>query len=240
MQSSFNVTLSSQMSLDRRITTIAENVANLSTIGYRATGVTFESVLSNAAGASTAYVASGKDYISRAPGALVKTDNPLDLAINGDAWFAIRTPEGVAYTRDGRMRMADSGELQTINGYPVLDAGSAPITLDPTLGPPTIFHDGMISQRDRQVGAIGLFDIDPQASLTRAPNSGVIPSRPATAIINFINNGMVQGHLENANVNPVSEITRLILAHRGFEHAASAYDMMDNSHRTAVRMLSGG
>ncbi len=237
MQTAFNISLSAQMALDKRLTTIAENVANASTIGYRATGVSFESVMSKTANAS--YASTGADFISRAPGGLTKTDNPLDIAVNGDAWFAIRTPQGVAYTRDGRMKMLETGELQSINGYPILDAANAPITLDPTLGPPRIFNDGMISQGERQAGAIGLFQIDPAASLTRGPNSSVIPSRPATAVINFINNGVAQGHLENANVNPLLEINRLIFAHRTFEQTASAYDTMDNAQRNAVRTLGG-
>jgi len=237
MQTAFNISLSAQMALDKRLTTIAENVANASTIGYRATGVSFESVMSKTANAS--YASTGTDFISRTPGGMTKTDNPLDIAVNGDAWFAIRMPQGVAYTRDGRMKMLETGELQSINGYPILDAANAPITLDPTLGPPRIFNDGMISQGERQAGAIGLFQIDPAASLTRGPNSSVIPSRPATAVINFINNGVAQGHLENANVNPLLEINRLIFAHRTFEQTASAYDTMDNAQRNAVRTLGG-
>lgn len=237
MQTAFNISLSAQLALDKRLTTIAENVANASTIGYRATGVSFETVMSKTANA--AYSSTGKDFISQAPGGLTKTDNPLDIAVNGDAWFAIRTPQGVAYTRDGRMKMLETGELQTINGYPLLDAANAPITLDPTLGPPRIFNDGMISQGDRQVGAIGLFQIDPAASLERGPNSSVVPSRPPTAVINFVNNGVIQGHLENANVNPLREITRLIFAHRSFEQTVSAYDTMDSAQRNAIRTLGG-
>ena len=237
MQTAFNISLSAQLALDKRLTTIAENVANASTIGYRATGVSFESVMSKTANA--AYASTGEDFISRAPGGLTKTDNPLDIAVNGDAWFAIRTPQGLAYTRDGRMKMLETGELQTINGYPLLDAANAPITLDPTLGPPRIFNDGMVRQGDRQVGAIGLFQIDPAATLQRGPNSSVIPSRPPTAVINFVNNGVVQGHLENANVNPLREITRLIFAHRSFEQTVSAYDTMDSAQRNAIRTLGG-
>lgn len=240
MQSSFNVTLSSQIAFDRRLTTIAENVANASTIGFRATGVSFETVLARSSATPTAYASSGMDYISRASGGLVKTDNPLDVAVIGDAWLAIQTPQGVAYTRDGRLRMLETGEVQTVLGFPVLDAGNSPIVLDPTAGPPTIFRDGMIHQGERQFGAIGLFEIDDSAMLKRAENSSVIPSSPATAVVNFARNGVAQGHLESANVNPVAEITKLIMAHRAFESASAAYDMMDGAQRNAVRTLGGG
>lgn len=239
MQSAFYVTLSSQVALDKRLTTIAENVANASTIGFRATGVSFDTVLSKASGAPTAYASAGTDYISRASGGLVKTDNPFDVAVIGEAWLAIQTPQGVAYTRDGRLRMLETGEVQTLLGFPVLDAGNSPIVLDPTAGPPTIYRDGMIHKGDRQFGAIGLFEIDGSAALRRAENSAVIPSTPATAVVNFAKNGIAQGHLESANVNPVGELARLIVAHRAFENAAAAYDMMDGAQRNAVRTLGG-
>jgi len=239
MQSAFSVSLSSQLALDKRLTTIAANVANSSTIGYRATGVSFETVLSKTSPASTSFASTGADYISRASGGLTKTDNPFDVAVIGDAWFAIQTPQGVAYTRDGRMKMLETGEVQTILGYPVLDAGNAPIRLDPNLGSPMIYRDGMINQGDRQMGAIGLFEINGAATLQRGVNSSVIPSTPAVAVTNFAHNGMAQGHLENANVNPVNEITKLIMAHRSFESATASYDMMDSSQRTAIRTLGG-
>lgn len=239
MQSSFYVSLSSQIALEKRLTTIAGNVANASSIGFRATGVSFETVLSKRAATPTAYATPGMDYISTASGGLNKTDNPLDVAVIGDAWLAIQTPQGVAYTRDGRMRMLETGEVQTLLGFPVLDAGGSPIVLDPSAGPPMIFRDGMINQGDRQIGALGLFDIDDAASLQRGENSSVIPSIPATPVVNFVRNGVAQGHLENANVNPVNEITKLIMTHRAFESAAAAYDLMDNAQRTAVRTLGG-
>lgn len=240
MQSAFYVTLSSQVAVDKRLTTIAENVANSNTIGYRATGVSFEATLSKASSGTTAYAGAGTDFISRASGGLFKTDNPLDLGVVGDAWFAIQTPQGVAYTRDGRFKMTESGEVQTLLGYPLLDAGNAPIVLDPTAPPPMIYRDGMIQQGDRQIGAVGLFKIDDAATLRRAENSSVIPSTPATPVLNFIQNGVAQGHLENANVNGISEITRLILAHRSFENATAAYDLLDGAQRSAVRTLSNG
>ena len=62
-------------------------------------------------------------FISRQVGASVKTDNPFDVAIQGDGWMAIQTQSGIAYTRDGRMRMSESGALETLIGNPVLDAG---------------------------------------------------------------------------------------------------------------------
>jgi flagellar basal-body rod protein FlgF len=240
MQTAFYVSLSSQIALEKRLTTIATNVANASSTGYRATGVSFDAVLSKSAPAPTAYASAGVDFISKSQGDLSKTDNSLDVSVIGDGFFAIRTAAGVAYTRDGRMKMLETGELQTILGYPILDAGNSPIVLDPTAGPPRIFRDGMINQGESQAGALGLFSIDDSAALTRAENSSVIPSTPAIPILDFVRNGVAQGYLEGANVNPVAELTKLIMTQRSFENAAAAYDLMDSSQRNAVRTLGGG
>lgn len=239
MQSSYYVSLSSQVALDKRMSTIAANVANANTIGFRASGVSFEAMLSNAGPASTAYASAGKDFISTVQGEMVKTDNPLDVAVQGEGWFGIRTPSGVAYTRDGRMKMLETGELQTLQGFPVLDAGNSPIVLDPAAGPPMIFRDGMINQADRQVGALGLFAIDRDVKLTRAENSSVIPSSPARAILNFAVNGVAQGFLEGANVNPITELTKLIATSRSFENVNAMYDTLDAAQKNAIRTLGG-
>lgn len=239
MLSSYYVSLSSQLALDKRMSTIALNVANANTVGFRAGGVSFETTLSKAGSTQTAYASTGKDFISTVQGQVTKTDNPLDVAVQGSGWLAIRTPNGVAYTRDGRLKMLQTGDLQTIEGFPVLDAGNSPITLDPTQGPPMISRDGMINQGGNQIGALGLFSIDPNASLTRGPNSSVIPSTPATPILDFSVNGVAQGFIEGANVNPITELTKLIATSRSFDNVSSMYDTLDSAQQNAIRTLGG-
>lgn len=225
------VAISAQVALERRLDTVAQNVANLGTVGYRADEIRFETELSNAARSnSTAFVSTGDTYISRRGGGLTQTDNDLDIAVQGEGWFGIQTPAGVVYTRDGRMRMLENGDLTTLNGYAVLDVGRAPITLDPTAGAPIIARDGMITQAGQQLGAIGLFRIDPAVRLDRFENSGVIPRGPAEEILDFSTNSVVQGHVEDSNVNPIMEISRLIDVSRGFD-AVSA--MIERSHTTS-------
>jgi flagellar basal-body rod protein FlgF len=102
--------LSAQVALDKRLTTIARNVANMNTVGYRADHVSFESLVSRRTDRPVAFTSTGNTFISREVGALIKTDNPLDVAVQGDAWLAIQTPAGTAYTRDGRMRMTENGD----------------------------------------------------------------------------------------------------------------------------------
>lgn len=237
MQSSLYVALSAQLSLQRRIDTIANNIANSSTAGYRTEEVKFETLLSRTPADPVAFASTGDTYLSRRAGEFVKTDNLLDMAVEGDAWLAINTPAGQVYTRDGRMRMSDTGDLQTLNGHAILDAGGAPIQLDPTAGPPRIARDGMITQNDRQVGAVGLFTIDANAKLTRSENSGVVPDQPATPALDFTKVGIAQGFVERSNVNPVMEMTRLIGVSRAFDAISTALSDSENSLRDAVKTL---
>jgi flagellar basal-body rod protein FlgF len=135
------------------------------------------------------------------------------------------------------MRMTEAGELLTLNGHAVLDAGSAPIRLDPNAGPPRIARDGTITQSNRQIAAIGLFTIDANASLKRFENSGVIPDRPAVPAVEFTKVGMHQGYTERANVNPVMEMTKLIMVQHAFEAVAATLKESDAAQQEAIRAL---
>ena len=237
MQSTFHVGLSAQLALQKRLDTIANNVANASTPGFRGEGVKFETLLSQASSTPVAFASAGASYLSREAGELVPTDSAFDVAVQGDAWFGIQTPAGTAYTRDGRLKMSPTGDLQTVNGYAVLDAGGSPIQLDPNAGPPRIGRDGGISQGNRALGSIGLFRIDDKADLKRFDNSGVIPDRPATPVVDFSKSGMVQGFVERSNVNPVMEMSRLIMVSRAFDAVASTLKESESSATEAIRTL---
>jgi len=237
MQNGLYVALSAQVALERRLETIAGNVANMNTVGYRAEGVSFETEVARAGENRIDYVSSGTSFISRQTGASIKTGNPLDVAVQGAGWIAISTADGIAYTRDGRMRISETGVLQTLNGNGVLDAGGAPIMLNPAAGAPTISGDGMIAQDGKQVGAIGLFEIDDDAKLTRTENSGVMPDKPATPILDFTKNGIVQGFVEGANVNPIEEMTKLIAVTRAFDGVNSQVSQTEASLQEAIKTL---
>jgi flagellar basal-body rod protein FlgF len=167
----------------------------------------------------------------------VKTDNPLDVAVQGKGWLGLQTPDGSVYTKDGRMRMEESGALVSVDGYPVLDAGNAAILLDPSAGPPTIAQDGMISQKGHQIGAIGIFRLDDPAKLKRYNNSGVMSDLPAVPELDFGNNGIAQGFIEGANVNPVLEMAKLIAVSRAFESISSATQGSESTLKDAIKTL---
>jgi flagellar basal-body rod protein FlgF len=237
MRDSLYVALSSQIALERRLDTIADNVANASTIGFRATGVKFEDVVSGSGPKSVSFASSGKTYLSGAHGALTETGNPFDFAVQGDAWFAIDTPVGTVMTRDGRFSMNENGELMSIEGHPVLDAGGAPIQLDPRNGPPKAGADGSLRQNDQLVGSIGLYNFDPGENFVRYGNSGIVPARTPEPATDRSDIGIAQGFLEESNVNPVLEITRLIMVQRAFENTAALMRQTDSSTDEAIKTL---
>lgn len=237
MQTSIPVALSAQLAMEKRLDTIADNLANSRTAGFRATEVKFESYLSAAGKEPVAFASEGKTYISTKAGELNQTGNPLDVAVNGDAFFAVQGPKGPIYTRDGRMTMTDNGDLLSLAGNPMLDVGGAPLQVNPAGGALTVARDGMVSQGGVQVGALGLFAMPAGADLARAGNSGVVPSRPAVPLVDFGDVSVMQGFAEGSNVNPILEITRLIEVQRAFESAATFTEASEQSLNKAVSML---
>jgi flagellar basal-body rod protein FlgF len=237
MQSGLYVALSGQVALDHRLTTIAANVANQGTPGYRAEEVDFKTMLSRTGPKPVAYVSPGTTYLSTRHGVPIKTDNPLDVTVQGDGWLALKAPSGTVYTRDGRMRMEPNGALVSVNGYPVLDAGNAPLQLDPDGGPVSVAQDGMITQNLQQIGAIGLFSLDGAGKLRRYDNSSVVPDGSATQVLDFAHNGVSQGYVEGANVDPIQEIAKLIAVTRTYEFIGSALEGSESSLKDAIRIL---
>lgn len=239
MQDGLYVALSAQVALEKRLTTIADNVANMSTIGFRATEVKFEDVVTGVGQHSIAFTSPGDTYLSGKAGGFRETRSPFDFAIQGDAWFGIDTPAGTVMTRDGRFTMTDTGQLVTHEGYAVQDAGGSPIQLDPQNGAPAVGRDGIIRQDGQLVGSIGLFNFDPGPNFNRFGNSGIIPDGEPDPVVDRVDVGMAQGFLEEANVNPVLEMTRLIMVQRSFENASAMMRDTEATLDDAVKTLGG-
>ena len=240
MQDGLYVALSSQIALERRLNTIADNVANSSTIGFRATGMKFEDVVSGLGDKSLSFASSGGTYISDINGPMRETGNPFDFAIQGDAWFAIETPVGTVMTRDGRFSMTDTGQLVTIEGHAVLDAGGAPLQLDPRNGAPQAGADGTLRQNGNLIGALGLYNYDPGVDFLRYGNSGIVPVGEPEPVVDRIDVGVAQGFLEESNVNPILEMTRLIMVQRAFENTAALIRENESTLGDAIKTLGGG
>jgi flagellar basal-body rod protein FlgF len=242
MQSGIYVGLSSQIALERRLTTISDNIANMNTVGFRSTEVKFNEILSqtqNDKNTKIAFVSQGNDYLSTRNGELEQTGNSLDFAVKGDAWFAIQTPQGQVLTRDGRFSMSLTGELISTQGYSVLDSGGAPIQLDPRGPSPKVGQDGRIMQGGQMVGQIGVFTVDIDKGFYRADNSGIVPTDTPQPVVDTMGMGVLQGFLEQSNVNAIGEMTQLIQVNRAFESISSLMSTSEDNFSSAVRTLGG-
>ncbi|WP_127090874.1 flagellar basal-body rod protein FlgF [Aquabacter cavernae] len=229
--------LSAQMTMERRLATIATNLSNMSTPGYRAEEVKFESMVERLGKDGVAFPQEGEVFTSLKAGPLTYTGNPLDVAVRGDVWLGIATPEGRVLTRDGRLQITANGDLQSIDGFPVLDPGGTPIMLDPEAGQVHIGADGSLTQNGAIVGTIGLFEMAPGPSPLRYSNSGIIPMAPVNTVVDFTHRGVRQGYVEGANVNPILEMTKLIMVQRAFESAAMAVNQGEDLIQEAITSL---
>ena len=239
MKEGLYIGLSAQMAIEKRMETLADNVANVNTVGFRATRMRFEEALSKTESGENSYVKDGGNYIDTRPGGLVETGNSLDFAIRGDAWFGIQSGQGLVLTRDGRFTISNDGELQTLKGDPVIDAGGAPIQIDGAAGPIEAGQDGVLYQNGKIVGSIGLFGYDPTDEISRAAGSAIIPDSAPEPIVNRNDAGVAQGFIEESNVDPVREMTQLISLQRRFESVNSLMANTTDKKDEAVKFLGG-
>lgn len=239
MQSGLYVALSSQISLEKRLNTIADNLANMNTVGFRATQTKFDDVMTRVEGARVDYVSPGQEYLSTDNGAITQTGNPLDFAIRGDAWFSVDSPQGAALTKDGRFSMLDTGDIVTLEGYPVLDSAGAPIQLNPQAGPATVSRDGILYQNNAPVAQLGLFTANVGPNFTRVGNTAIIPGQQPEPVVNDSNIGVLQGFVEEANVNPILQMTQMINISRNFDYVSQLMRNSEGSMNDAIKTLGG-
>jgi len=142
-------------------------------------------------------------------GALKETKNPLDLAIRGDGFFAVKTKAGELYTRNGHFFIDSEGRLVDSKGNPVLDIADGEIFLDGTK-PVTITKDGVVYQGGEKVAVLKVVSFDSVIPVGNSYYRGNAEPQPTEADV-------LQGYLEMSNVDPMKEMVELINAQRRFE-----------------------
>ena len=237
METGIYVALSGQLAAQRRLETIAHNLANANTPGFRSEEIKFSSLLSSATADPVSFASTGESYFSRRSGGVMHTGNPLDVAISGEAWLAVETAAGLAYTRDGRMKVSPNGELLSVNDYRFTDVGGAPLVVNARGGPLEIAPDGTIIQDGVARGQIGLFQINDAAKLTRFDNSALLSDIPGVAIVDANQVSLQQGFLEQSNVNAMMELSRLIQLTRNFDAVSATVDQSNQALKEAIRAL---
>jgi len=227
--------------------TAANNLANAGTAGFRAQRDYFRSVLaglddeapaSQVGDAINDYGVLGGNLIDQGQGTVTSTGNPLDLALNGQGFFAIQVQGGVQYTRDGGFTRSDAGQLQTARGEAVLDATGQPITI-PT-GAITVAPDGSISVTTADgsaiAGKVGVYGFPAGTPLVALGNNRfAAPDGTEPAVVD---SSVEQGALEGANMDPIHGTMQLILVQRQAEMMQKALSVFDNDFdKTAAEDL---
>ena len=238
MESALAVGTAAQRTLSKQLETVANNIANATTIGFRSEGVDFGSIISRAGKNPVHFPTIAGVHASTVQGTHIETDNPYDVALSGEGFFAIQTPAGVAYTRDGRFQVSPFGDLLSIEGYPVLDSGNSPIQISDTTEKPTITSDGRILVKDSFVAELGVFSVDQQNVVSRYGNSAFFTSTPAQSLAPGSTTSIRQGALEASNVNAMKELASLITITQHFEAASGVVDKANETISRAVMELS--
>ena len=228
MESGYYAACTALVARTQALDTIANNLANANTVGFRTQHNVFRSVLADAGDSSESsidqainqYVTLGQTVIDQSQGAMQKTGNGLDLAIDGPGYFAVQTANGTMYTRNGAFQVSSSRQLVTASGDLVMGSSGA-ITLPS--GDVSISSDGTISVNGAVAGKVNVVTFPAGTNLTSMGNTYY--SAPADAATPAVNSSVRQGMLESSNVNPILSMAELITAQRSAESAQRALSM---------------
>ena len=253
------VALSGAVGMQKRLDVVANNLANVSTPGFKADNIVFESYLSKklkeTEGQSTPqnpkpefmrqdeYVVASEQYTDHTQGAARVTENPLDIALAGEGFLAVMTYDGERYTRAGSMKVGARGELATEEGAPVLDENDRLIYVND--GFVTIDEEGHVYVRGdtggeggegRLAGKLKLVDFAQPYRLVKE-GSGLFRAYDPADMVSPRNLKVHQGHLENSNVEMIREMTAMIEVQRMTEAFQKAIQSSDQMSGTLISQI---
>ncbi len=241
MENAMLIGLSQQTALRRQMDVIANNLANMNTSGFKGEKLMFEEYVMPVARDNNwrpgsdklSYVHDARLLRDFSEGPMRRTDNPLDVAINGSGWFVVQTENGERFTRNGHFKLDAQGQLVTSTGALVLNR-DGPIIFDPDETGITISQDGQISTSKGDKGQLRIVEFENEhrmkkegASLFSSPDDPRQKENPR----------MVQGMIESSNVNPVMEMTRMIEVQRAYTRASSMLEKENELLRETINKL---
>ena len=248
MDTPSSIILSRMMTTSRQVDVIANNIANATTPGFESLHLAsaawidrMQGVSAPPGGDTLAYAESRGTWRNTQAGPVRETGNPLDLAITGQGYFTVQTPNGPRLTRDGRFELLPNGTIANGSGHPLLSTNGKPIILPTNGGSPTIAADGTISVRqpggtNTVVGRIGVVNVANQQQLRTVGGNlfaaGTKPTAVATPQI-------VQGALEGSNVQPVTEITAMMQTSQMFQMLAQFEKAEHSRSQATIQQLLG-
>lgn len=237
MDNAIYAALTRQSGLMREMRVVANNLANANTTGFRREGVVFAEHLTrlDRQGEGLSMADARGRLVDLRQSGLSQTNGTFDLGIEGEGFFMVATPEGNRLTRAGAFIPSAEGELMTADGHRLLDEGEAPILIPPGAARIAVGADGTISANGLPIARVGLFTAPEDTQLTH--QGGTLfaydgPVEPAEAT------GIRQGFLEESNVDPVFEISRMIEVQRAYELGQSFLDREDQRIRSTITALT--
>jgi flagellar basal-body rod protein FlgG len=215
----------------QHLDSISNDIANLDTPGYQSERVGFEDLLYSAAGpaegagvsvgAGAALTSLGSSQVSAG---VQQTGQPLDLAISGNGYFEVKQPGGtIALTRNGQFQLDAKGQIVTGSGMIVQPPITVPRDTDPS--DISISGDGSVTVAGKTLGKLAIVTVAAPAQLTPAGNSLLAPGSASGAPHAATGATVIQGSLNNSDVDLASSMTQMIDAEQGYSMASKAIDM---------------
>lgn len=237
MENAIYAALTRQSGLMREMRTVANNIANSNTNGFRREGVVFSEymVSLDRRGETLAMANARGRMVDLRPGVLTQTNGQFDIALEGDGFFMVQTADGPRLTRAGAYTPNADGELVDMAGNPLLDEGQAPIAIPPGARNVGIGADGTISADDQPIGRIGVFASPDPSELLHQEGTLFTPGDNPEPLEDP---RVRQGFLEESNVDPVMEITRMVEVQRAYELSQTFLDREDQRIRTVITSLT--
>lgn len=235
----------SRMVVDQRAMDVrANNIANAGTPGFKGESVLFSDYLVRQKGVTpvpggrTMHMvqdrATWRDF---SQGQMNKTGNPLDVALQGEGFFAVDTPRGERYTRAGRFSLSAGGEIVDIGGNPVLGTDSRPISVPPGAGNLTIAADGTVSTEAGQIGKLRVVQFDDQQAMQAEGNS-LFSTKEAAR--DATNSTVSQGMVEGANIQAISQMTAMMAGIGSYKSASEFLDREAEREQSAIDRIGRG
>ncbi len=237
MSNTSYIGLSNQIALKQMMDLTANNIANMTTTGYKSQGLLFHQYMTR--GFDEGPVTQVQDYGTfrrMEIGPLQQTYNPLDFALQGDAYFVVDTPQGERYTRAGNFVLNEQGEIVTQQGFPVRSTAGTPITIPETDSQISTTADGVVSTESGEQGRFEIVTFENDQTLREMGDNlyagnGETPT-PAE------NTKIMQGTLESSNVQPIVEMSRMIEILRMYQSAQRLSKDDHDMQRTMIQRLS--